>query len=283
MAPSGAILRTSPWLKTKTTNQERTNRMIKMFNKAKGCKPLAGTKDLILASLIVGSLALPFITQAGQHPRYKLIDLGTLGGPGSRILADFSKVLNNAGIVVGEADTSTPDVQHAFRWQNGVMTDLGVLPGGNSSHPFRINDTGLSVGFSDNGVTDPLTGSPEFRAVLWNKNGEILNLGTLGGNSSYAFGINNRGQVVGFALNATPDPFSLNNWFGGDDVTQTRAFLWENGAMRDLGSLGGTFADVFGINNRGQVAGHMALPGDEFVHPYFWEGGTLTDVGTLGG
>ena len=289
-------------------------------------------------ALIVGSLALPLITQAEQpptntHPRYKLIDLGTLGGPGSR-LEDSSKVLNNAGTVVGEADTSNPDVQHAFRWQKGVLTDLGALPGGNFSHPIYINDAGLSVGFSDNGVTDRLTASPEINAVLWNKNGEILNLGTLGGASSAAVGINNGGQVVGFAANTTPDPFSLLNVFGNGSGTQTRAFLWENGAMRDLGTLGGpdsvgfyinergqiaglsytdstpndttglptyhpflwdngrmfdlgnfggTFADIFGLNNRGQVAGNLALPGDELVHPFFWDRGTLTDIGTFGG
>jgi len=293
----------------------------------------------VMLALIVGALALPLIiTQAGQdqtkeHPRYKLIDLGTLGGPASRLEGD-SKVLNNAGTVVGDADTSNPGVQHAFRWQNGVMTDLGVLPGGNFSHPISMNDTGLSVGFSENGVTAPLTGSPELNAVLWNKKGDILNLGTLGGSDSGAIGINNGGQVVGFALNTTPDPTSLWNFFGGNVVTQTRAFLWENGAMRDLGtlggpdsfaifindrgqigglsytdstpndttgfptfhpflwdngrmydlgSLGGTFSDIFGLNNRGQVAGHMALPGDESTHPYFWENGTLTDLGTLGG
>src|SRR5437867_6222998 len=90
-------------------------------------------------ALIVGSLALPLTTQAAQHSRYKLIDLGTFGGPGSRLEGD-SKVLNNAGTVVGDADTSNPGVQHAFRWQNGVLTDLGVLPGGSFSHPISLND-----------------------------------------------------------------------------------------------------------------------------------------------
>ena len=62
-------------------------------------------------ALIVSVLSLPLMSQAGQHPRYKLIDLGTLGGPASRLEGD-SKVLNNAGTVVGDADTSNPGVQH---------------------------------------------------------------------------------------------------------------------------------------------------------------------------
>ncbi len=268
------------------------------------------------------------------HSRYKLIDLGTLGGPGSR-LEDYSRILSNAGAVVGEADTVDPAVQHAFKWQNGVLTDLGVLPGGSYSHPFRINDAGLSVGFSDHGVADPFAGAPEFSAVLWSSDDEIITLGTLGGTSSGALGINNRDQVVGFAQNAVPDPLSIGSLlFGLDYGTQTRAFLWENGAMRDLGtlggpdsiggfinelgqvaglsytdsipnettgiptvhpffwdngrlwdlgSLGGTSADVFGLNNRGQVIGHMNLPGDELFHPFLWQQGTLTDLGTFGG
>ena len=46
--------------------------------------------------------------------------------------------------------------------------------------------------------------------------------------------MNNRGQVVGLALNTIPDPFS---YFGLG--TQTHAFLWQNGVMSDLGTLGG--------------------------------------------
>jgi probable HAF family extracellular repeat protein len=302
-------------------------------------------------ALMLGALALPLIlTQAGQgqtkeHSRYKLIDLGTFGGPGSGFTR-FAKILNNKGTVIGGADTANPDpfdpncfdpscfVQHAFRWQTGVLTDLGVLPGGASSFALFINEAGQTVGVSQNGLIDPLTGIPEAVAVLW-KGGEIINLGTLGGNGSIAVALNNRGQVVGGAANAIPDEFSLSPIVGGPFfTTQTRAFLWENGVMRDLGtlggpdsfagyvnesgqvagisytdsapndttgiptlhpflwengqmldlgSLGGTLVDIFGFNDRGQLVGRMTLPGDEFYHPFVADRGTLTDLGTFGG
>ena len=123
-------------------------------------------------ALIVGSLALPLITQAGQHPRYKLIDLGTFGGPASTLI-DFSKIVNNQGTFVGGADTARPDpfapncfspscvVQHAFQWQKGVLTDLGALPGGGSSFAACINEPGEVVGVSQTGLLDPLAGIPE--------------------------------------------------------------------------------------------------------------------------
>lgn len=79
-------------------------------------------------------------------------------------------------------------------------------------------------------MVDPLFfGFAEGRAVLW-KDGKALDLGTLGGNESTAFSVNSRGQVVGVATNTIPDPFSF---FG----TQLRAFLWQDGAMQDLGTL----------------------------------------------
>jgi probable HAF family extracellular repeat protein len=296
-------------------------------------------------ALIVGLVALPLITQAGQHPRYKLIDLGTFGGPSSTVGGE-SECVNNHGTMVGAAETAIPDpfapncfspnclVQHAFQWKAGVLTDLGALPGGGGSYAIWINAKGDIAGLSGNGVIDPLTGIPEAVAVLW-KDGEIINLGTLGGNGSIAIQVNNRGQVVGGAANSIPDEFSLSPILGNPFfTTQTRAFLWENGVIQDLGtlggpdssawfvnelgqvagvsytdslpndttglptlhpflweksqmidlgSLGGAFSSVGGLNNRGAVVGLMTLPGDEFQHPYLWDRGTLTDLGTLGG
>ena len=70
-------------------------------------------------------------------------------------------------------------------------------------------------------------------------------------------------------------------------------FLWQNGTMEDLGSLGGTLSipgslDHFGgiraVNESGKVAGTSTLAGDEVWHAFVWSnGGTMIDLGTLGG
>src|SRR5580704_8691960 len=75
-----------------------------------------------------------------KHHHYKLIDLGTFGGPQSR--ADYQVALNNHGTVAGSADTPYPNpfygndnpfffpdpfIEHAFQWKDGVLTNLGSL------------------------------------------------------------------------------------------------------------------------------------------------------------
>jgi probable HAF family extracellular repeat protein len=238
-----------------------------------------------------------------KHHHYKLIDVGTFGGPSAYLCNDPSngggacRVLDNRGTVVGAADTSIPDpnypnscllcgpfIFHAFRWQDGSLADLGALPGVNSSFANWISPKGLVAGFSENGAIDPLLGVPEVDAVLW-KDSEIVNLGTIeGGYESNAFAVNDRGQVAGAFLNTIPDPFSF---FG----LQLRAFLWRNGVMEDLGTLGtGTDAVAYFINERGQVAGTSntntvvnPVTGMATQDPFLWENGKMTDLGTLGG
>ena len=74
--------------------------MINNSNNTAGRISLVKTKGVILASVIVGALALPLITQAAQpptkeHPRYKLIDLGTFGGPFSTVGGETESVNNH--------------------------------------------------------------------------------------------------------------------------------------------------------------------------------------------
>jgi probable HAF family extracellular repeat protein len=233
-----------------------------------------------------------------SHHHYKLIDLGTFGGVGSTT-TEFQQVLNNDGTVVGGADTrsvnpapncfnpfNAPDcyVQHAFAWQEGELTDLGTLRGGSSSFPYWINAEGAIAGGSELRDIDPNSGMPEYHAVLW-RDRKIHDLGTLGGTSSLAVAVNNVGQVAGFAQNAIADPVSLLGL-----GTQTRAFLWNDGTMHDLGTLGGADSFAQYVNDRGQVAGvsytnEIPNPntGIPQLDPFLWEDGRMKDLGNLGG
>jgi probable HAF family extracellular repeat protein len=254
------------------------------------------------------------------HLRYKLIDIGTFGGPTSWFCNDLNlaggacAIQNRRGTIVSGADTSDsnpnyqnpnpffppstvpgdPFIQHAFRWQDDRLQDLGTLSGGYNSWAQAVSANGLIAGLSENGLTDPVFGVPEAHAVLWKDNGNnIVDLGTLeGGYESFASGVNSWGQVVGIAFNSISDPF----WFF---PIQSRAFLWQNGAMQDLGTLGtGTDAQAYWINDRGQVAGasftnttvnqvltyctafQIETPTQD---PFLWDRGKLIDLGTLGG
>ena len=264
-----------------------------------------------ITAITLITLAIPAHLLA-QQPRYKLIDVGTFGGPQSYLNNgnggnNSATALNNRGTLGGWADTPTPDpfpafcfdddcfVSHAFQWHAGVRTDLGALTDGVSSQANWISASGLIAGVSENGEIDPLIpGLPELRAVLW-RNGGITELGTLpnGGYESFAAAVNSRGQVVGNALNTVPDEFSMAA--PGFVTTQTRAFLWQNGTMQDLGTLGtGTDAMAQFINERGQVVGWSytsSAPNTScpFFLPlalgsFIWdEQSGMRDLGTLGG
>jgi probable HAF family extracellular repeat protein len=285
-------------------------------------------------------------TPKAKHHRYRVVDVGTFGGPNADTLVPppAAHILTNSGLFVGTAETKLADpfapncvdadclVQSGLLNVSGFSVNIGTLRHGYSGGPISVNDFGASVGFSQNGELDPLTGNPELKAALW-KDGHVIDLGTLGGNGASANAINDRGQIFGGALNTIPDLdsafpffvpgatqvhavlweqgkiFDLGTLGGTDSVVYqsnesgqamgisftndvrhnstllptTHPFLWEQGGMRDVGSLGGSFSEGFGLNNRGEVVGFSLLNGDATEHPFLWRHGTLHDLGTLGG
>jgi hypothetical protein len=109
-----------------------------------------------------------------QYHHYQIADPGTFGGPSTeQTLGTFGAVgdLNNQGAFGGSADTTTIDpicgnhppdcyASHAFVFQNGAKTDLGILPDGVNSQVNWVSANGLIAGNADNTHTDPLLGNP---------------------------------------------------------------------------------------------------------------------------
>ncbi len=95
-------------------------------------------------------------------------------------------------------------------------------------------------------------------------------LGTFGGPSSYAYGINSSGQVVGRAD-------GNGGIYGG---YPTYAFLYSGGMMQNLGTLGGADSYAYGINDSGQVVG-VAWNSNQYEHAFLYSGGTMYDVNSL--
>lgn len=160
-----------------------------------------------------------------------LFAIGTFGGNASNASA-----LNDQGWVVGSASVDdTRGVGHAFVWRNGVMTDLGTLPGMEDSHATAINNRGVVVGYSTT------TWDDRTAFIVDMKGDRVMRpLFNVGGWSQPS-AINEKGAVVG--------------------VANGRGFLYEDGTLFYLDSnpavtaAGWTNLTPLAINDRGWITG----------------------------
>src|SRR4030095_11057335 len=141
--------------------------------------------------------------------------------------------------------------KHAVLWDNGSVVDIGNLGVELWNTPMAINQRGAIVAFFGTEPTD--LDENYLRGFFWSKEEGIREVAPLplpGHISSQANGINERGQVVGFSCTLAAD---------------CRAFLWENGVLKNLNDLvapgfNGVLLFAQDINDLGEITGRAFDP-----------------------
>jgi probable HAF family extracellular repeat protein len=212
------------------------------------------------------------------RPGVGITDLGDFG-PTTGSTANRANAINNAGQVVGYANSPSYAAYRAFLWEEGIgLTDLGDLPrGNNGSRADAINSMGAAAGRAGGQYTNhPTYGNQGFdHAVHFVAPNVLTDLeahpeGTMRSN---ARGMNDHGVVVG----------EREGSFG------TRAIVWSvAGGAIDLGALWGVGAPgrpsfAHDVNNQGQVALQLPLAAGGSIAALWQEGIGFTDLGWLPG
>lgn len=154
--------------------------------------------------------------------------LSTLGGCCSQAFA-----INDNGDIAGSSTLPGNAVTHAVVWRNGVITDIQAPSfAQGSSEAWDINGLGQVVGtyFAGPG-----------RSYTWTAAGGMQLLRSPTANGDEALGINDNGEIVGWAVPAA----------GG----QNQAYLWTAGVFEELGTLGGAGSVAIAVNEAGEVVG----------------------------
>lgn len=211
------------------------------------------TSPLRRGSILLCVLAVPLglAAQGTQHPhlvRYSLEVLGTLDG--------------------------TPC---------GRPLPPGSCTGGTFSEAHGLNNTGATAGQSL-----LMSNSLPLHAFFWQK-GVMTDLGTLGGQNSLVpvanHTVNERDAVIGNSETSTPDP-NGEDLCGLGTFSICLPFVWQDGVLTALPTLGGNNGNSGGINNRGQIVGTVetpnsdpcSLPFAQQIQAVIWEHGVVQEV-----
>jgi probable HAF family extracellular repeat protein len=184
----------------------------------------------------------------GAQTVYQPRELGALNGQSEAF------AINAAGNAVGWSFTSA-GTRQAVLFSNGRVTPL-MTPAGKNSVALGIDRAGRMVGQVDR------------QAAIWTSAQVYQMLGTLGGQESRAYAINDNGVIACGSQNGAA------RWRAG-------RFDYPNGAMTELPGLGGAQGQALAANN-GNLAGYFDLANGR-THAALWANGQVLDFGTLGG
>jgi probable HAF family extracellular repeat protein len=225
--------------------------------------------------------ASPTVAQVGTPAasRYRLVDLGTLGGESS-----FATAVNDRSAVVGRAQIAD-GTYHGFLWRAGVMTDLGLFS------PIGINNRAEVIGTRDDaggsyvwsrGKLKLLPGQLRYPVAI-NDRGDVVGPQTTDGAADASVLVSN-GKVRQLPLDTVSDINNRREVSGGvaDGLDGFHASVWRRGTVTDLGAAAFNRSNTAQINDRGSVIG-FTFSTQQFERSFVWRNGARRDLGTLGG
>src|SRR5258708_7380374 len=224
--------------------------------------------------------------EENQPPKYYVFNLGDPGGGSVAAAAS----INNIGWIAGDAFQTGNANEHAELWV-GTPIDLGTLGGPNSAVAWpNRNNGGQIAGIGETADMNPLNeawscAQANFPTItnhvcfgfIW-EDGVMTALPPLaGGIDSYAAGINNHGQVAGWAENGVHDP-TCNNEPPVSQFLQFEAVVWgpNLGEITQLSPLApDPDSAATAINDEGQIVGisglcSNAVGGKSAQHAVLW-------------
>jgi len=176
--------------------------------------------------------------------------------------------INASGVIAGTVSDVGGGSSRAAMWKNGSIKLLPEV----SSQPLEtvVGSLGRAIGDADWVVGATYFSTPHrgyLRATVW-MGESAVDLGTLGGFSSLAQGINSAGAIVG--------------WSETSDG-RSRAALWRDGSIIDLGTMGGSLSEAFDVNDSGVIVGSSYTAGDTESHATIWINNLPYALESLGG
>ncbi len=215
--------------------------------------------------VIVGTSSLFGAGHAFKYAGSTMIDLDPLRSVSNESAA--SAVSADGSVIVGTLTTGANET-HAFKYTTATgMLDLGIPVINSSNYDNYSASTDVS---NDGSVTigQLRTIAGDSRAFKY-AGTTMTDLGTLGGNTTWAYGLSSDGSViVGYSETSS---------------SEIHGFKYIGSSMTDLGTLGGTYSAASAVSGDGLVIVGSSTIASGKTRAFKYSGNTMTDLGTLGG